>query len=127
MKLHRTLRVPALFAPFSGLVALAGLLGAAGLAVTAAEEGWKPWQFGENERYELVMTDWSSGDAKAATALVTDAMVDATGIAGTPEQCRARIEAYRASGIDLPIISPFARGPGAKAAFEAAIKACAPG
>jgi alkanesulfonate monooxygenase SsuD/methylene tetrahydromethanopterin reductase-like flavin-dependent oxidoreductase (luciferase family) len=70
---------------------------------------------------------WSKGDHKAATALVTDAMVDATGIAGTPEQCRARIEAYRASGIDLPIISPFARGPGAKATFEAAIKACAPG
>lgn len=70
---------------------------------------------------------WARGDRKAATALVTDAMVDATGIAGTPEQCRARIDAYRASGIDLPIISPFARGPGAKAAFEAAIRACAPG
>jgi probable F420-dependent oxidoreductase len=70
---------------------------------------------------------WSNGNHKAATALVTDAMVDATGIAGTPEQCRARIDAYRASGIDLPIISPFARGPDAKAAFEAAIKACAPG
>ena len=27
---------------------------------------------------------------------------------------------------DLPIISPFARGPGSKARFEAAIRACAP-
>ncbi len=53
-------------------------------------------------------------------------MIDATSIAGTPEQCRGRIEAYRRSGIDVPILSPFARGPGAKAKFEAAIRACAP-
>ena len=39
---------------------------------------------------------------------------------------RERIEAYRQSGIDLPILSPFARGPGAKARFEAVIRACAP-
>ena len=53
-------------------------------------------------------------------------MVDATGVAGTADECRAKIEAYRDSGIDLPIISPFARGPGAKDKFEAAIRACAP-
>lgn len=70
---------------------------------------------------------WSRGDQRAAIAAVSDTMIDATGVVGTPEECRARIEAYRQSGIDLPIISPFARGPGAKAVFEAAIKACAPG
>ncbi len=69
---------------------------------------------------------WARDDRKAAVGLVTDAMVDATSVAGTPEECREKIEAYRASGIDLPIISPFARGPGAKEVFEAAIKACAP-
>lgn len=57
-------RFPALFAPVTGLFALGGLLGAAGLAVAAVEDGWKLWQFGENERYELMMTDYSSGDAK---------------------------------------------------------------
>jgi hypothetical protein len=36
------------------------------------------------------------------------------------------IELYRRSGIDLPIISPFARGPDARSRFEAAIGACAP-
>jgi probable F420-dependent oxidoreductase len=69
---------------------------------------------------------WAKGEREAAVGLVTDDMVDATGVAGTPEECRAKIDAYRESGIDLPIISPFARGPGAKAAFEAAIRACAP-
>ena len=69
---------------------------------------------------------WSRGDRAAAERAVTDAMVDATSIAGTPAQCRQRIEAYRESGIDLPIISPFERGPDAQANFEAVIRACAP-
>lgn len=74
----------------------------------------------------MIAEAWSRGDREAALAAVSDAMVDATSIAGTPEDCQARLEAYRRSGIDVPIISPFARGPGAKARFEAAIRACAP-
>jgi len=70
---------------------------------------------------------WQRGDRAAAERAVSDAMIDATSIAGTPEQCRARIEAYRQSGIDVPIISPFARGPDAGARFAATIRACAPG
>lgn len=69
---------------------------------------------------------WSQGDRTGAARLVSDALVDATGIVGTPDDCRARIAEYRESGLDLPIISPFARGPGAKQVFEAAIRACAP-
>jgi alkanesulfonate monooxygenase SsuD/methylene tetrahydromethanopterin reductase-like flavin-dependent oxidoreductase (luciferase family) len=69
---------------------------------------------------------WRRGDHATAERAVSDAMVDATSIAGTPEQCRARIEAYRQSGIDVPIISPSARGPDASARFDAAIRACAP-
>jgi probable F420-dependent oxidoreductase len=66
---------------------------------------------------------WARGDRAAAARAVSDKMADATGVVGTPEQCRERIEAYRQSGIDVPILSPFARGPGAKATFEAVIKA----
>lgn len=69
---------------------------------------------------------WSRGDREAAEHAVSDAMIEATSIAGTPEHCRALLDAYRQSGIDEPIISPFARGPDAKARFEAAIRACAP-
>ena len=69
---------------------------------------------------------WARGDRAAAERAVSDALIDATSIAGTPEQCRERIDAYRRSGIDLPIISPYARGPEAKARFEAVIRACAP-
>ena len=69
---------------------------------------------------------WAAGDRADAERTVTDEMIAATGIAGTPAECRDRIDAYRASGLDLPIISPFARGPGAKDRFLAAIEACAP-
>jgi alkanesulfonate monooxygenase SsuD/methylene tetrahydromethanopterin reductase-like flavin-dependent oxidoreductase (luciferase family) len=69
---------------------------------------------------------WARGDRAAAERAVSDAMIDATSVSGTPAQCRARIEAYRGSGIALPIISPFARGPDAASRFEAAIRACAP-
>jgi alkanesulfonate monooxygenase SsuD/methylene tetrahydromethanopterin reductase-like flavin-dependent oxidoreductase (luciferase family) len=69
---------------------------------------------------------WARGDRQAAELAVSDAMIEATSIVGTPEQCRARIDAYRQSGVDEPILSPFARGPDASARFEAVIRACAP-
>lgn len=69
---------------------------------------------------------WSRENQRDAAGLVTDAMIDATGIAGTPAECRDKIVAYQDSGLDLPILSPFARGPAAKATFEFAIRACAP-
>src|SRR5829696_6651402 len=61
---------------------------------------------------------WVRGDRAAAERAVSDTLIDATSIAGTPEQCRERIAAYRAAGLDLPILSPFARGPAAKSRFE---------
>ena len=73
-----------------------------------------------------IATAWARGDLEAAEHAVSDAMIEATSIVGTPEQCRARIEAYRRSGVDTPILSPFARGGDAKARFEAVIRTCAP-
>ncbi len=75
---------------------------------------------------DAIARAWQEGDRQAAVQAVSDDMIDATSIAGPPEYCRERLEAYRRSGVDLPIISPFARGPGAKETFEAAIRACAP-
>ena len=68
---------------------------------------------------------WARGDRAAAEHAVSDAMIDATTISGTPEQCRARLADYHRSGIDVPIISPFARGPDSWTRFESAIRACA--
>ena len=81
--------------------------------------------FGFEEEAAQIGQAFARGDIEAANRAVSDAMIDATGVAGTPKQCRERIEAYRDSGIDLPIISPFARGSGARERFEVAIRACA--
>src|SRR5215469_517718 len=83
-------------------------------------------EHGFSEEAAAIAEAWSRSDRQAAERAVSDALIDATSVAGTPEQCRERIEAYRRSGIDLPILSPYARGPGAKARFEAVIRACAP-
>ena len=78
------------------------------------------------EEAAAIAAAWARGDRDGAVRAVSDRMIDATSVAGTPAQCCARLEAYRASGIDVPILSPYARGPGAKARFEAVIRACAP-
>jgi 5,10-methylenetetrahydromethanopterin reductase len=74
---------------------------------------------------DAIAQAWKQGDREAAIRAVSDDMIDATSIAGPPGYCRERLQAYRDSGVDLPIISPFARGPSAKATFETAIRACA--
>lgn len=73
-----------------------------------------------------IASAWAADDPAAAARAVSDEMIAATGIAGAPDECRERLDAYRGAGLDLPIISPFARGPGAKERFLAAIEACAP-
>ena len=66
------------------------------------------------------------GDRVEAARRVSDALIEAVSAAGTPADCRAKVEGYRSSGIALPIISPRARGPEGKAMAMAAIHACAP-
>ena len=81
---------------------------------------------GFGEEAAVIAEAWGRGDREAATRAVSDAHIDAVCIAGTPEHCRERIEAYRASGIDLPMIAPMAAGPNAKEVTQATIRACAP-
>ncbi len=78
------------------------------------------------EAAQAIQEAWRRGDHDTATRAVPDALIDATGVVGTPEACRERLDAYRQSGIALPIISPFSRGPEGKQRVMAAIRACAP-
>jgi probable F420-dependent oxidoreductase len=73
-----------------------------------------------------VKTAWDRGDREGAARLVPDGLIDAVALAGTPDECRARIERYRASGIALPIVTPRGGGPDPKARVVEALRACAP-
>jgi alkanesulfonate monooxygenase SsuD/methylene tetrahydromethanopterin reductase-like flavin-dependent oxidoreductase (luciferase family) len=83
-------------------------------------------EHGFAEEAAAIAAAWSRGDREAAERATSDSMIAATSVAGAPAEARARIAALRASGIELPILSPYARGPGSKAKFEAVIRACAP-
>jgi 5,10-methylenetetrahydromethanopterin reductase len=48
-----------------------------------------------------------AGGIEAGAAAVSDAMVTAVTVAGTPEECLARIADYRAAGVGLPILFPL--------------------
>jgi alkanesulfonate monooxygenase SsuD/methylene tetrahydromethanopterin reductase-like flavin-dependent oxidoreductase (luciferase family) len=78
------------------------------------------------EAAQAIRAAWQRGDHAAATGAVPDALIDATSVVGTPAECRERVEAYRRSGIALPIISPFCRVPDGKQRAVEAIRACAP-
>jgi probable F420-dependent oxidoreductase len=66
------------------------------------------------------------GGRDAAATKVPDELIDAVALAGTPETCRERLEAYRRAGLSLPIVSPRGSGPDGLRMAMAAIRACAP-
>jgi alkanesulfonate monooxygenase SsuD/methylene tetrahydromethanopterin reductase-like flavin-dependent oxidoreductase (luciferase family) len=69
---------------------------------------------------------WLTGDREGATRLVPDDMVQALSIAGPAADSRQKLEAYRESGIRLPVIFPVGGGPDGKERVMEAIRACAP-
>lgn len=78
------------------------------------------------EAARAIKTAWDQDGHEAATKVVPDELIEAISVAGTPGECRERIEAYRRSGIALPIISPRPTGTDPKQAAIEALKACAP-
>jgi probable F420-dependent oxidoreductase len=48
---------------------------------------------------------WSSGDRKAALAAIPDELVDDLIVHGTPESCRAQVQAYAEAGIKVPVMA----------------------
>jgi alkanesulfonate monooxygenase SsuD/methylene tetrahydromethanopterin reductase-like flavin-dependent oxidoreductase (luciferase family) len=81
---------------------------------------------GYPEAAQAIKAAWDQGGQEAATKVVPDELIEAIAVAGTPAECRERTEAYRRSGIALPIISPRPSGPDPKRAVIEALQACAP-
>jgi probable F420-dependent oxidoreductase len=78
------------------------------------------------EAVRAIKEAFDRGGRDAAAKAVPDELVDAVALAGTPDECRARIDEYRRAGLALPIVSPRVSGPDGQQAALAAIRACAP-
>jgi 5,10-methylenetetrahydromethanopterin reductase len=55
---------------------------------------------------ERVSTAFFDGGIERASKLIPDEVVDRLAAAGTPDECRTRLDAYRAAGIDLTVLAP---------------------
>lgn len=75
---------------------------------------------------QAIRAAWQQGDRAGAARLVPDELIQAVAVAGTPAECRERLDAYRRSGIALPIIVPVSEGPDSTQQVMEAIRACRP-
>jgi probable F420-dependent oxidoreductase len=60
---------------------------------------------GRDEVLTPMWKAWSAGDRKGALAAIPDEIVDDLIVHGTPETCRARVQAYAKSGVTVPIMA----------------------
>lgn len=61
-------------------------------------------RFGFENEVEQVYRAWKAKQHAEARSAVTEAMLDQIAVAGTPDECRARLAEFRAAGADLPIL-----------------------
>jgi probable F420-dependent oxidoreductase len=66
----------------------------------AAFHAW----LGRGEVLRPMQDAWAAGDRKGALAAIPDHVVDELVVHGRPEDCRQRVEQYRASGLDTPVV-----------------------
>jgi probable F420-dependent oxidoreductase len=59
---------------------------------------------GRGEVLRPMQDAWAAGDRKEALAAVPDHVVDDLLVHGRPDECRERVEQYRASGLDTPVL-----------------------
>jgi probable F420-dependent oxidoreductase len=68
-------------------------------------------RFGFAAEVEAMQQAWRRGERETARQQISDRMVEALGVIGSAEFCRAHIGRFAAAGIDLPIVMPFAPEP----------------
>ena len=61
-------------------------------------------RFGFESEVKQVYTAWKAKQYAESRSAVSEVMLDQIAVAGTPEECRARLAEFRAAGADLPIL-----------------------
>ena len=62
---------------------------------------------GFDDEAREILGGWQAKDRSRVAAGVTDDMIDRIAILGSAEECRERIEAFRAAGVTTPMVAPF--------------------
>ena len=62
-------------------------------------------RYGYQAEGDAVRRAWAEGDRGAAANAITDEMVDSITAIGTPEECRRKMERFRANGVDMPLVA----------------------
>lgn len=75
------------------------------VAVYAAFHDW----LGRGPVLQPMWDAWKAGDRKAAVAAIPDEVVDALILHGSPEEVRAKVDAYVSAGVTTPVLAilPF--------------------
>ncbi|MDH3598481.1 MAG: LLM class flavin-dependent oxidoreductase [Candidatus Tectomicrobia bacterium] len=80
-------------------------------------------RFGFKAEVDAMQEAWKRGERNQAMQYIADPMVDALGLIGSADECRAKVDAFVAAGVDMPIILPFTPEAEAAPAYERTIAA----
>lgn len=78
---------------------------------------------GFEEEAAEIRAGWEARDRARVGAAVGDSMIDRLAVIGSAEECRERLEAFRAAGVTTPMVNPIA---GDEASAIAMLEALAP-
>jgi alkanesulfonate monooxygenase SsuD/methylene tetrahydromethanopterin reductase-like flavin-dependent oxidoreductase (luciferase family) len=84
-------------------------------------------EIGFKTEADKIQAAWLRGDRVTATREVSQALVDSVAIAGTPTECRSRLQEFRKAGVSLPILSFSVDNQQAAQAVRESIKTLAVG
>ena len=62
-------------------------------------------RYGYQAEGDAVRRAWAEGDRGAAAGAITDEMVDSITAIGTPDECRRKMDRFRANGVDMPLVA----------------------
>ena len=82
-------------------------------------------RYGYREECGRIREAWQSGDRARSASFVSEEMLDKVAVLGDTDECRAKLDAYRAAGADVPVVG-FPHGCPADAALRT-LEALAPG
>lgn len=79
-------------------------------AATSVYNRFFRW-IGFEEEAEAVARAWEARDREALAGAVSDDMVRAMAVSGSADECRARLDAYFAAGLDVAALNPLTLDP----------------